>query len=83
MSKEILAFPSSTKVFTESATGEIEELIMLEKGMTLRDYFAAHAPEVPKWFYEAMCDGKEIADQRCIAMWRYSYADAMLKERDK
>jgi len=53
------------------------------QGMSLRDYFAAHAPECPKWFYEIKADGSEIAQQRTIACWAYSYADAMLIERDR
>lgn len=50
-------------------------------GMTLRDYFAAHAPEVPLWFYNI--DGKQIADQHSYALWAYSYADEMIKQRQK
>lgn len=52
-----------------------------ECGMTLLDYFAAKAPEVPKWFYEITRSGNEIADQHCIARWSYSYAQAMLAEK--
>lgn len=41
-------------------------------GMSLRDYFAAHAP-IPNQFLslEAHCT------------YRYAYADAMIKERNK
>lgn len=41
-------------------------------GMTLRDYFAAHAPCPPEHFgFPAMAD------------WAYEYADAMLAKREK
>jgi len=44
-------------------------------GMTLRDYFAAHAPEPP----ESWRGGdKKLHD---IIYWRWWYADAMLKAR--
>lgn len=46
-------------------------------GMSLRDYFAAHAPEPPAAWHGG---DRTIAD--CIA-WRWHYADAMLKERAK
>jgi hypothetical protein len=48
-------------------------------GATLRDYFACHAPAVPEWFYKI--NGKGIDEQRTHALWGYSYADAMLKQR--
>ena len=45
------------------------------EGMTLRDYFAAHAPEPP----ESWRGGdKKLHD---IIYWRWWYADAMLKAR--
>lgn len=44
-------------------------------GMTLRDYFAAHAPQPP----EAWPD-KTIGD---MLDWRWYYADQMLETRDK
>ena len=71
------AFPNKTESNLYAGT------FYYERGMTLRDYFAAHAPECPKWFYEITRSGNEIADQRCVALWRYSYADAMIKERSK
>jgi len=48
------------------------------EGMTLRDYFAAHAPDVPDDF------GWEDHETDCvqrIARWRFHYAAAMLKAR--
>jgi hypothetical protein len=48
------------------------------EGMSLRDYFAAHAPEVPDDF--AWSNGETDLIQRMIR-WRYYYADAMLESR--
>lgn len=45
-------------------------------GMTLRDYFAAHAPEPPA---EWRGGDRRLLD---VIVWRYWYADAMLKERN-
>lgn len=44
-----------------------------DEGMTLRDYFAAHAPLT-------QFDGETWEEQ---AEERYEYADAMLKERSR
>jgi hypothetical protein len=45
-------------------------------GMSLRDYFAAHAPEVPQWWFDQR-------PQDGMAAFAYWYADEMLKERAK
>jgi hypothetical protein len=45
-------------------------------GMTLRDYFAAHAPEPYKNWHGG---DRSIVD---IVQWRWAYADAMLKARE-
>ncbi len=45
------------------------------EGMTLRDYFAAHAPEPHKNWYGGE---RGFAD---IIEWRWHYADAMLEAR--
>lgn len=61
-------------------------------GMTLRDYFAAHAPEPPHgWIGSEADDNKRIStmlsrpDNKIYAMveWRWFYAAAMLAERRK
>lgn len=64
-------------------------------GMTLRDYFAAHAPDVPitferKAFKKAVqtaYDTNEVltvmeTDAERLVRWRFHYADDMLKARD-
>ena len=63
-------------------------------GMTLRDYFAAHAPAMPS---DLAALAKEHADtdnpdkthgEKCDVLlsiraeWNYRYADAMLKARE-
>jgi hypothetical protein len=50
------------------------------QGMSLRDYFAAHAPEIPS--YMVVADSEEEYPES-IARWNYIYADAMIKERQK
>ena len=62
-------------------------------GMTLRDYFAAHAPEMPKWFRheadEPIPEGENrqawIRRNQAAKFfeWRGFYADAMIAERAK
>lgn len=49
-------------------------------GMTLRDYFAAHAPVVPDDFGWAASETDLV--QR-MTRWRYAYADSMLAARVK
>ena len=65
-----------------------------KRGMTLRDYFAAHAPAMPS---DLAALAKEHADtdnpdkthgEKCDVLlsiraeWNYRYADAMLKARE-
>lgn len=47
-------------------------------GMTLRDWFATHAPEPPTIWW-----GNGPVDCTGLALWNYQYADAMLRQRDK
>jgi hypothetical protein len=47
--------------------------------MTLRDYFAAHAPsKIPDWF-RRIAPGMD--EQARYFQWRYAYADEMLRAR--
>ena len=41
-----------------------------------RDYFAAHAPDVPNSFQP-----EELDQERRLINWRWHYADEMLKAR--
>jgi hypothetical protein len=55
-------------------------------GMTLRDYFAANAPEMPdQWWSDTKAEhgGGAGSWAEAMASWRYFYADAMLAERNK
>lgn len=53
-------------------------------GMTLRDYFAAHAPDMPQddkpWGEWDVHFTPEDRFEKLVA-WRYAYADAMLAAR--
>lgn len=58
-------------------------------GMSLREYYAAHAPEVPEAVWVAFVRAHEggqitggmVAD--LIADWRFVYANAMLERGKK
>lgn len=55
-------------------------------GMTLQDYFAAHAPAAPAWWWESYKGiWKDELDKAAEheAQWRFVYADAMLKQRSQ
>ena len=63
-----------------------------DSGMTLRDYFAAHAPVIPEWYRVAWLDQERVkmkADSRyqmrdsfqSLTEWSFDYADAMLSAR--
>ena len=53
-------------------------------GMTLRDYFAAHAPECPDtWLSRYPMERGWRGEARAIADWRFEYADEMLKAREQ
>lgn len=53
-------------------------------GMSLRDYFAAHAPPPPEgWLRFEKKAGDLVQYAADLALWRRLYADAMLTERAK
>lgn len=68
-------------------------------GLSLRDYFAAHAPPVPTIAAEAYLDSLKINEPEAMEIpwngwvlerlavqerrWRYAYADAMIAGRNK
>lgn len=55
------------------------------EGMSLRDYFATHAPPPPDWWIHSYADRANDLDSvaNVIAQWNYAYADAMLRERER
>lgn len=50
-------------------------------GLTKREYFAAHAPEMPKWFSDYQYRSSAIEKLALLAQWRWAYADAMIAGR--
>lgn len=54
-------------------------------GITLYEYFAAHAPEPPEyWLMENYpIEGAKSFDLEALAAWRWDYAGAMLAEWHK
>lgn len=69
-------------------TGVPETNVYPEPGMSLRDYFAAKAPEPINYWIEveraAMAARGEGGNRPgLIAKWNYLYANAMLAERAK
>ena len=54
-------------------------------GLSLRDWFAAHAPAPPKWWMDSFGrntqDLGEYAD--VLTQWSYAYADSMIAARQK
>ena len=61
-----------------------EPVFFPEHGMTLRDYFAAHAPAMPEQWY--LDSPRKKSDPlwhwgEASAAWAYFYADAMLAAR--
>ena len=55
-----------------------------EKGMTLRDYFAAHAPECPKeWLSRYSVEKGWHGEAKARADWCFEYANEMLKAREQ
>ncbi len=47
-------------------------------GARLLDFFAGLAPDVPEWFLP-----READPLTRLARWRFSYAEAMLRERTR
>jgi hypothetical protein len=79
MSKETggQAFPSLHYKVIENGE-EIGEYAQ-DSGITIRDYFISHAPEMPKDYYK----DAPISSLEKIVRWGRDYADAMIAERNK
>jgi hypothetical protein len=73
------AFATTTRVINgvhNNSTGRLDgQIVATTGGMSLRDYFAAHAPEPPERWHGGDRGVQDIID------WRWYYADAMLKAR--
>jgi len=64
------------------------QLVRETQGMTLRDYFAAHAPITLQdaiWAMQQIGETVKTGEELItfFAQLRLAYADAMLKEREK
>ena len=84
------AFPLATGwVETTGARGQkIVVVRELDRGMSLRDYFAAHAPAIPDWYIASPLARYSDSDLttvrfKLMSAWPYAWADAMLAERAK
>lgn len=75
------AFPNTGLQVTWGDDGkQVEEREGLHAGMSLRDYFAAHAPPMdPQWHQDMRADSAMVYREDALADWAYHYADAMLK----
>jgi hypothetical protein len=62
--------------------GASEDVVMIEEGMDLRDYFAGQA--MNEMFDSGWIDGGiiEEVDLNHLAKWSYKMADAMMKARE-
>ena len=78
------AFPTTTQVTQNQATGETTVHQYLSDGMTLRDYFATNAMQGLFAFWVSVNSKTCIndPDPKIIAEMSYEYADAMLKARE-
>jgi hypothetical protein len=74
------AFPVVTEQYDHGWEKEMPKAVA--PGMTLRDYFAAHAPHpYPEEWKQQYCARGYQGEAKCMADWSYDYADAMLKAR--
>jgi|DEB19_MinimDraft_3_1074340.scaffolds.fasta_scaffold145246_2 hypothetical protein len=54
------------------------------RGMTLLDFFAAHAPAPDQtWIHQYALERGYKGEAKMIADWRYQYARAMLEAREQ
>jgi len=75
------AFPSpfvpATATSADAGMHYYTPFIPANPGMSLRDYFAVHAPNPPDWWMH------DANNEDQFYKWRWHYADAMLAEREK
>lgn len=64
-----------------ASTDSSEDDIWEQDGMSLRDYFIAHAPPPPDWFAPHQSNNKYDEDK--FFQWPRVWADEMLKQRVK
>lgn len=69
------AFPSQKKITIKDGQGYVQDKVIIEGGMTLRDYFASKAMQANANDYQDT--PKHMAERA------YEIADAMLHQRNK
>ena len=80
------AFP--IKGYCTDASGALVGEVIIHKGMSLRDYFAIHAPHEaiqtmwPRTVNEQKIKFPRLSFEEIESALRYKYSDAMLAERD-
>ena len=72
------AFPSAEAYLDNSGFKPVSM-----PGMTLRDYFASHAPVRAEVYVPAGIPRVGLSEIQLDILWCWEYADAMIKERDK
>ena len=77
------AFPCEVGPASDGHTIQTGNMQWMQPGMTMRDYFAAHAIEVGRTCMTTADSLDYDARKANIARHAYEVADAMLKEREK
>lgn len=77
------AFPAPNFIVPENLEAKHIHRLGETQGMTLRDYFAAHAPQSAERMGEWVDADQRDAIYRASAENAYRWADAMLAERVK
>ena len=71
--------------FSRKEEGHETDVLAPIGGMTMRQYYAAHAPDVPDWYDH--CSDKEppfLENGRIrFFSWRWYYADMMIKTEEE
>jgi hypothetical protein len=82
MNKNMEAFPRPASRGNNYLTGEEDVVVDPQRGMTLRDYFAAKAMQgaIAHGLFNADKASSDYAEY--VATVAYVYADAMLKARE-
>ena len=61
----------------------VDEFTHYNEGISMRDYFAANAPEMPDWFQGLSKGGGGGSLIEAYFEWPWYYADTMLKAREE
>jgi len=73
------AFCGTYKEWQYDSNGNGQSWEESSPGMSKRQYFAAHAPEVPGWF-EGHPPLSQETRKEIFFEWRFYYADEMLRQ---